>query len=634
MTSATVYQKTNQAGLCRELDRVYRALTRLSGAQVPEENGAAQEAEALNRIAQVFGLTGFERDVLLLCAGVELESRFAPACAAVQNDPRLPEPTFGLALAALSDAHWSALSRSAPLRYWRLVEMGSGGLLRSPLRIDQRIAYYLAGIECEDERLEGVVHAVQRNSAPLSTSHCECARHAAEHWMNSTQRLVLVGRRHSERRCVTREICHLLGRKCYAMLSADVPSNAREREQLARFWNREALLTGAVLCVETPELETHELGRLSAFLNRIDTLVILEIREGSAAEQMEGLRIQIPALDTRDRKAIWIQSLGADALRVNGELDCVAEYFDLDGESIQMASKLLRGLPAESSVGRETWRTCRALSRRALDGLARRVEPKSNWQDLILPALQAETLTQIAAQVRQRAVVYGQWGFGDRYSRGLGVTALFAGSSGTGKTMAAEVIAHELDLDLYQIDLAGVVSKYIGETEKNLRRIFDAADESGAVLLFDEADALFGKRSEVRDSHDRYANLEISYLLQRMESYRGLAILTTNMKQVLDPAFLRRIRFLVQFPFPGEAERRRIWERVFPEQAPLGALNFARMAKLNIAGGLIRNIATHAAFLAADQGTEIGMSQILTAARVEYAKLERPLTHAEIGAWT
>jgi SpoVK/Ycf46/Vps4 family AAA+-type ATPase len=199
--------------------------------------------------------------------------------------------------------------------------------------------------------------------------------------------------------------------------------------------------------------------------------------------------------------------------------------------------------------------------------------------------------------------------------------------------MAAEVIAHELQLDLYQIDLAGVVSKYIGETEKNLRRIFDAADDSGAVLLFDEADALFGKRSEVRDSHDRYANLEISYLLQRMEAYRGLAILTTNMKHALDPAFLRRLRFLVQFPFPGEAERRQIWERVFPSQAPVGRLDFARIAKLNVPGGLIRNMATHAAFLAAEQGTEIGMQHVLAAARVEYAKLERPLTPAETGAW-
>ena len=227
----------------------------------------------------------------------------------------------------------------------------------------------------------------------------------------------------------------------------------------------------------------------------------------------------------------------------------------------------------------------------------------------------------------------GQWGFAERYSQGLGVTALFAGASGTGKTMAAEVMAGELELDLYQIDVSAVVSKYIGETEKNLRRVFDAAESSGAVLLFDEADALFGKRSEVKDSHDRYANLEISYLLQRMEAYHGLAILTTNMKQALDAAFQRRIRFILQFPFPGPAERKIIWQRVFPPRTPLGELDFQKIAQLNISGGIIRNIALHAAYLAADQETEINMDHIFRAAKVEYAKLDRPLTPSEAGGW-
>jgi SpoVK/Ycf46/Vps4 family AAA+-type ATPase len=261
------------------------------------------------------------------------------------------------------------------------------------------------------------------------------------------------------------------------------------------------------------------------------------------------------------------------------------------------------------------------------------VHPRTGWHDLVLPPLQIDTLKQIVAHARQRALVHGEWGFAERYTRGLGITALFAGASGTGKTMAAEVVAAELGLDLYQIDLAGVVSKYIGETEKNLRRIFDAAEDGGAVLLFDEADAIFGKRSEVKDSHDRYANLEISYLLQRMEAYRGLAILTTNMKHALDEAFLRRLRFIVQFPFPGTLQRKHIWERVFPSGAPLAAVDFDLAAKLNISGGVIRNIAAYAAFLAAEQGSRIGMGHIMSAARVEYAKHDRPLTPAETGGW-
>ena len=225
------------------------------------------------------------------------------------------------------------------------------------------------------------------------------------------------------------------------------------------------------------------------------------------------------------------------------------------------------------------------------------------------------------------------WGFADKYSRGLGLTALFAGASGTGKTLAAEVLAHSLDLDLHQIDLAGLVSKYIGETEKNLKRVFDAAEDSGAMLLFDEADALFGKRTEVKDSHDRYANLEVSYLLQRMEAYRGLAILTTNMRHAIDSAFLRRIRFIVEFPFPDAAHRARIWRGVFPPGTPTEGLDPDRLARLNVAGGVIRNIAMHAAFLAADAAAPVGMPHLLEAARAEYGKLEKPLTSGELGGF-
>ena len=622
MTGTVPYVENGQAALCRELDRVYEALTGTGTKAVVETS----RAETVEGVVRAFGLSPFERDVLLLCAGTELESRLAAACGG--------EPNFALAFAALPGAHWSAINRDGPLRYWRLVEVAAGSLMRSSLRIDQRVLHIIAGLKCEEERLQGVVQEISPATTLPSEAQRACAARVATHWKDSAEPVLLLGRRHSERRSVTREIGRLLQRRCYSMLAADIPSDPAEREQFARLWNREALLTGAVLCVEAAELEAHESPRLAAFLRRIKAATMVETQEGSAGEQVDGLRVRVPQLETDDRKALWVQSLGDGASRLNGHLDRVAEYFDLDGDAIQLAGRILRGSETmPSDAGEEAWQTCRELSRRTLDGLARRMEPKATWADLILPPMQSTVLLQMAAQVRQRAVVYGAWGFGARYAQGLGVTALFAGASGTGKTMAAEVIAHELHLDLYQIDLAGVVSKYIGETEKNLRRVFDAADDSGAVLLFDEADALFGKRSEVRDSHDRYANLEISYLLQRMEAYRGLAILTTNMKQSLDPAFLRRMRFVVQFPFPGEAERRRIWERVFPAQAPVGQLDFARIAKLNVPGGLIRNIATHAAFLAADQGAEIEMEHVLAAARVEYAKLERPLTPAETGAW-
>ncbi|MFO0729698.1 MAG: ATP-binding protein [Nitrospiraceae bacterium] len=250
-----------------------------------------------------------------------------------------------------------------------------------------------------------------------------------------------------------------------------------------------------------------------------------------------------------------------------------------------------------------------------------------------MPEAQLQVLRGIAAHVRWRALVYDGWGFAAKGARGLGICALFSGASGTGKTMAAEVLANELRLDLYRIDLSAMVSKYIGETEKNLRRVFDAAEEGGAILLFDEADALFGKRSEVKDSHDRYANIEVSYLLQRIEAYRGLAVLTSNLKNSLDQAFIRRIRFIVHFPFPDTAQRIEIWRRIFPSGAPMEQLSLEKLARLNLTGGSIRNLALNAAFLAADAGEPVGMKHLLAAAQCEYTKLEKPLSEAEVGGW-
>jgi len=269
-----------------------------------------------------------------------------------------------------------------------------------------------------------------------------------------------------------------------------------------------------------------------------------------------------------------------------------------------------------------------------LERLAQRIDAKATWDAIVLPQEERALLRQIARQVRQRGRVYEDWGFRQTMNRGLGISALFAGESGTGKTMAAEVIANDLRLHLYRIDLSAVVNKYIGETEKNLRRVFDAAEDSSAILFFDEADALFGKRSEVKDSHDRYANLEISYLLQRIEAYRGLAILTTNMKASLDHAFLRRLRFLVGFPFPAAGEREEIWRRAFPPQTPLHPkLDWTALARLAVSGGNIANIAVDAAFRAAHDDAPVSMAHLLGAARAECLKVEKQLSEHETRGW-
>ncbi|MEV7560525.1 ATP-binding protein, partial [Streptomyces sp. NPDC089795] len=274
---------------------------------------------------------------------------------------------------------------------------------------------------------------------------------------------------------------------------------------------------------------------------------------------------------------------------------------------------------------------CRAVAERPLHGLATVRRPAAGLDDLVLPDQANRSLRALLAHVRRRRRVHGEWGYAER-SRGLAVTALFAGPSGTGKTTAAEAVAHELGFDVIAADLSQVVSKYIGETEKHLARLFDAA-ETGSVLLFDEGDALFAKRTQVRDSRDRYANLEVSYLLQRLETFRGIAILTTNAREAIDPAFVRRMRFVVTFPFPDAEQRAHLWAGAFPPGVPTDGLDPGRLAQLAVSGGTIAQLALHAAFLAADEGAPVGMRHVLDAARIESDKLERPLAAAEIRGW-
>jgi len=271
---------------------------------------------------------------------------------------------------------------------------------------------------------------------------------------------------------------------------------------------------------------------------------------------------------------------------------------------------------------------CRAQSSQKLATLTKHVTPKYTWKDIVLPESVLAQLREICQCVTHRYRVLGEWGFGRRLSLGKGVNALFAGPSGTGKTMGTEIIANELGMDLYKIDLSGVISKYIGETEKNLDRIFAAAEETSAILFFDEADALFGKRSEVRDSHDRYANIEISYLLQKMEEYEGLAILATNLRQNMDDAFLRRLQFVVEFPFPDEYHRKQIWQVLFPAEAPRDEIEFEFLAaQFRFAGGNIKNIVLGAAYLAAADGGRITMNHVMRATSRECHKIGRVFTH-------
>jgi hypothetical protein len=363
---------------------------------------------------------------------------------------------------------------------------------------------------------------------------------------------------------------------------------------------------------------------------------VVETGAQQALDGLTNLRVRVPKLLADEQRELWRSELDGVPGATDQALDSVVSQYRLPSADILAVAEDVRAsieLGAGTDVAASLWAKCRVQARPRFGGLAQRIEPRARWEDLVLPSSQRAVLKLIVVHVGRRYTVHGRWGFGRRSARGLGLASLFAGPSGTGKTMAAEVIAAELDLDLYRIDLSQVVNKYIGETEKNLGRIFDAAEAGAGILLFDEADALFGKRSEVRDSHDRYANIETGYLLQRMEEYRGLAILTTNMKEALDTAFMRRVRFTVEFPFPDVTMRAEIWRRAFPNETPVEALDVNRLAQLNVTGGSIRNIAVNAAFLAAADESPVSMAHILESARLEAAKLQHPLTAAETRGW-
>jgi hypothetical protein len=645
MTTSS-WHDANQRYLIAHLRRVRGLLSRAAADDAGEEESPAPSDPplTLDHLCRVFGLSSFERDVLLLAAGVELDTAFAAQCAAVCGGRGYP--TFSLALSLLPEPHWSALLPSGPLRHWRLIELGAGdAVTRSSIQIDESVLHYLAGLPHEDERLAGVVDEPPP-SVGTSAAESALAERLAETWRQGEPGgtppvLLVVGADVPSRRAVALGACESLGLSAGLLAASSVPSAAADAQALVRLWDRHAALENAALVVELDAAIAADAARLAAvqrFVDRIAGPVILCAPERVALVRRTLLGFDVPRPAAREQRGLWAAALGPAAARLDGALDDLAFQFQLPGAAIRAASlEALTGLANDTASGSQLrsalWDACRNQTRSRMDDLAQRLEPGAGWGDLVLPARQLATLREIAVHVRQRAKVYGAWGFDRGGARGLGISALFAGPSGTGKTMAAEVLANELALDLYRVDLSRVVSKYIGETEKNLRRIFDAAESGSAILLFDEADALFGKRSEVKDSHDRYANVEISYLLQRMECYRGLAILTTNMKSALDPAFLRRIRFAVHFPFPDEAHRALIWSRIFPAATPTTDLDDAKLARLHVSGGNIRSIAVNAAFLAAEDGGRVTMRHVLRAAQTEYLKLEKPLTEVEVAGW-
>lgn len=599
---------------------------------------------ALVLLAKHLGLSTFDSHVLALCAAMELDTSIAALCANAQQNSSKAYPTFALAFALFDDPDWNALSPHAPLRYWRLLEInqpGSVPLTSASLSVDERIVNYLKGINYLDDRLAPLLDskAMQTKADALPLSQQQAVDKITErlkyaNGIDKTPVIELLGHDTASKQLIADTVAAALGLNLQFISSSAIPKQTGDFETFARLWQRESLLMPLALYVEIQGSENEEKSQLKRFLQRCDGVVFVDLNDSKTETARNRLSIEVNKPSPAEQQQLWAQALQGYALQNPQHL---VEQFSFNQSEInRIAHSVLNDLAKQNSdeainatlsanLDSQIWQACRLTARVGMEQLAKRIDVKSSWDQLVLPPEQKALLQQITNQVDQRNRVYEEWGFRDQMNRGLGINALFSGASGTGKTMAAEVMANSLGLDLYRIDLSTVVSKYIGETEKNLSQLFDGAEDSGAILFFDEADALFGKRSEVKDSHDRYANIEINYLLQRLESYKGLAILATNMKNALDKAFVRRLRFIVDFPFPDAVQRQEIWKKVFPENTPVDEnFDYQRLAKLDLTGGNIHNVAMNAAFLAAQENSKITMPLILNAARVEYRKLERP----------
>ena len=579
---------------------------------------------ALIELARHLGLSEFERDVVLLTAAMELDTRIGALCARAQHDNTKAHPTFALAFTLFDNAAWDAMSPEGPLRYWQLVEVEQGGqvLTAAALRADERIVNYVKGLDYLDGRVGAALTRVDSPNIMLPPSQARVAG-MLERTVGALDGaelpvLELIGTDSPSKVMVAHKVATARGLVLYRVAGDSLPAAAAEVDRIARLWRRETLLMPLALYIDAVDTERAESVRRLA--QRAGGLVFLDLLEAWPGIERSTIPCDVARPTPAEQRDAWQSALGA---RAGGQPARMAGQFNFNLSAI--ASIGARWLADDAGDEQTLWELALMHARPALDQLAQRLQPKARWLDLKLPAQEEAQLRQIAAQVGWRDKVYDEFGFRDRMNRGLGISVLFAGESGTGKTMAAEVIANELALMLYRIDLSAVVSKYIGETEKNLRKLFDAAEDGGAILFFDEADALFGKRSEVRDSHDRYANIEVNYLLQRIESYQGLAILATNMKSALDGAFLRRLRFIVNFPYPGAAQRKAMWQQAFPVKTPVTTLDYDRLARLNLCGGNIQSVALNSAFLAASRGEPVSMALLLDCARAEFRKLDKPV---------
>ncbi|MEO8935534.1 MAG: ATP-binding protein [Burkholderiaceae bacterium] len=618
----------------------------------------------LHRLETAFGLDRVDLDALLICLAIELDLRYERIYSYLQDDVTRKKPSVDLVINLLSrrvgiaGLHRERLAASGTLVRAQLIEVHDdpsqprAPWLAKSLKVSDRIVDFLLGSDTVDERLREIVRpgAASPGLGDLSLDYA--TRRGLEGLVARTRRhernaLYLRGPAGAGKRTVAEAVCHDAGRMLLVVdtIAALSAADGTFAAELALIEREVRLTNGALYWRHADRLlaEAHEASWHSFLAHcRRCELVFLggetpwRLAEGLDDRDFAIVDLRRPSAAEQD--GIWVAALEAEGLR-----DAAIDRAGLSGKFrfthgeihrvVSTATSLARWRDGDPSkvVTADLYEACRLHSNQRLGSLARKAGTQGRWNDIVLPDDRLALLREICNQVRFRDLVFGTWGFDDKLEMGKGLAALFAGPSGTGKTMAAGIIAGELGLDLYKIDLSAVVSKYIGETEKNLSRIFSEAETSNAILFFDEADALFGKRSEVRDSHDRYANIEVGYLLQRIEEYEGITLLSTNFRRNMDEAFVRRLQFTIDFPLPCEEDRYRIWTAIWPSALPLDpGIDLRFMARnFEMTGGNIRNVAVAAAFLAASDGGPVGMTHLIDATQREYQKMGKLISEGQ-----
>jgi SpoVK/Ycf46/Vps4 family AAA+-type ATPase len=626
----------------------------------------------LDRLQKLFGLDQYEREMLLLTLAPELHLKYEKIYAYLQDNVTKKRPTVDLMLTLSSRNFSEKLVRSAkfgptaPLIANHLLYLfDEPGSVHSPLfakwvKVDEGIAAFLKGEDGIDARLVPFAAWINPQMTITSLPHDEGIKKRLsdlgasirERSERRFQRLLLyfsgpygVGKKSAAEALCRKARLNLLDIDVGRMVTS-----SSDPHVVVDLILREARLKNAVIFLGHVD-EIFQQGDRAQQWNRIlfdkiKSYQGITIFSGSPSiggkyfvEGLPFVQVEFPIPSYPLRKRLWKSKLSDVGLKIpSADLTSVSSRFRLTGGQVRdiiSTMKTNRHNSTHSIDIEDLEEACRNYSRHKLVDLAVKVIPRRTWDDLILPKDQMDTLQEICNTVKHRFVVLDQWGFANKLVLSEGVNVLFAGPSGTGKTMATEIVANELGLDMFKIDLSGLVSKYIGETEKNLARIFSAAETSNAILFFDEADALFGKRSEVKDAHDRYANIEISYLLQKMEEYQGITILATNLRKNMDQAFVRRMAFTVHFPFPEEGDRLRIWKSIWPSETPRAKdLDLAFMARqFKLAGGNIRNIVVAAAYLAAEDGQMIDMEHLIQATKRELQKIGKVVVEREFGKY-